>query len=103
MPIISLKFQDIYIPKFMQKNPSSEANSRTATQVTPCILWNLNVESSPLQDPILETDETSLNLPILFLQGPFNIILPTTSTSSKLYSPSDLKRSKLCANFPYCL
>jgi len=71
----------------MQQDPSSEANSSTASQKTPHVLWNLNVHYRihkrlpcvPILSHIIPLHASASN----FWKTPFNIIIPSTPSNSK--------------------
>jgi hypothetical protein len=85
-----------YFPIPYISSSSWEANSTADGQEIPRVLCNLKVHYRVhnLPGPYPEPDEFSPNPQILFFQGIFYIILPSTIGSSKRFFPS---------GFPYIL
>jgi hypothetical protein len=66
----------------MEQSPSSEANSHSASQEIPCILWNpkfhYHVHKTPPLLPVLRQMNTFHTFPSYFPKILSNIILPST-------------------------
>jgi hypothetical protein len=70
----------------MEQSPSWEANSFSATQEIPRILWNPKVHYSPPPVPVLSIIDPVHDPPSHLSKIQFNIILPYKLRSSK-WSP----------------
>jgi hypothetical protein len=58
-------YKDVKLPIFTEQSPSWEANSNSASQETPHLLWN-RVHKSPAIGPYPEPHESSPHFPTLF-------------------------------------
>jgi hypothetical protein len=87
----------------MEQSHSWEADNRSAGQAIPGLSWNPKlchcVQKSPPLDPILSQFNPLNILTPSFLKMHFNVILPSTPISPKLFSSLQVFRLKLCMNF----
>jgi hypothetical protein len=78
----------------MEQNPSWEANSRSASQVISCLLWNPKVHDrdhrSLILTPILNQMRTVHTFPPYFPKIHSNIIFPPASLRNILIFSSHL-------------
>ena len=89
MPEVILTYLPSYLIAYsMEQNPSCEANPFSAWQEILCILWNPKVHyrvcNSPLTLPFPNQINLVHTLTSHFLKIHLNIILPSTTGSSKL-------------------
>ena len=81
-------FENLFLTNYMQHNPSWEANRFSVIQEIHRILWNPKFRYHMLKRlppvPILRQINPVHALPCHFLKIHFDIILPSTSVSSKL-------------------
>jgi len=76
----------------MQQSPSWEADSRPTIQGIPCLLWKPQLHHRVQKIPPLVAIQSQMNLDYILtlciFKTYFNIILPSTSTSSRDLFPS---------------
>ena len=91
--IIELPYTYSFLTYSMEQSPSWEANRFSASQEIPRILWNPKVHyrshKCPPPVPILCQLDPVHTPTSYFLKTHLNIILPSTSGSSKWLFPSD--------------
>jgi len=81
----------------MEQSPSWEANSHSASQEIPCLLWNpkidYHVQKSPILTPILSQMNPFHTFPPYFPKIYANIILPYTPNSGWFFPSGSTKSS----------